>query len=99
MTIWLATAFGAWSAQPKTPEDSVDFGVWWGVLIAFVVAPIVMYTVKFFADRRRDRMTKELVSESNKDGPVPDVPKDFEIPQVIPRKRGTGYGRWRRRAR
>ena len=85
MTTGLATVAQAVLAQPKTEDP--DFSVWWGVLGAFVIAPLLILAVKFIAERRRDRKTQELIAESNKDGPVPDLPKDFEIPQVVPRKR------------
>jgi hypothetical protein len=97
MMMWLSTVTQAWLAQPTRPEDDQDFGIWYAVLVVLIVAPIVMYTLKFFADRRRDRMTRELIADSNKDGAVPDVPKDFEIPQVVPRKSERGFGRWKRR--
>ena len=97
MANWLATLWGAWAAQPKSAQDDTDFGIWWGVMIALVAAPIVMYSIKLFADRRRDRMTRELVDESKREGPVPELPADFEIPQVVPRKKERGFGRWQRR--
>jgi hypothetical protein len=89
-------AVAAW-AQPKSAEaDSGTSPWWWGVVVALVVAPIIMYAVKFIAERRRDRITRELIEESNREGPVPDLPKDFEIPQVIPRK-GSRYAERRGR--
>ena len=97
MTSWLAAVVMAWAAQPKRAEDDLDFGMWWAVLVVLIAAPIIMLAVKLVADRRRDRMTREVVEESKRDGPVPELPPDFEIPQVVPRKKERGYGRWRRR--
>ena len=91
---WLGTALPAALAQPT--EEDPDFGMWWGVFIALIVGPVAIYAVKYFADRRKDRMTKELIKDSNRDGPVPDLPKDFEVPQVIPRKSKPLAGRWKR---
>jgi hypothetical protein len=85
MTTELAAVVQAALAQPKTEDP--DFSMWWGVLGAFVIVPVAMLAVKFYAERRRDRKTKELIAESNKDGPVPELPKDFEVPQVVPRRR------------
>ncbi len=90
----LASTLQATLAQPAGGSGGeADFGVWWGVLLAFVVAPIVLYTVKFIGERRRDRRTRELIEESNREGPVPELPPDFEVPQVIPRKSKGGRRR------
>jgi hypothetical protein len=80
-------------AQPADQSSGMDFSVWVWVLVAFVVAPILMFTVKYLAERRRDRKTRELIEESNRDGPVPELPPDFEVPQVIPRKSKSGRRR------
>ncbi len=94
MLAWLGTVLPAAMAQPT--EEEPDFTIWWGVFIALLVGPVAIYSVKFIADRRRDRRTKELITDSNKDGPVPELPPDFEPPQVVPRKTKPLAGRWKR---
>ena len=69
--------------------------MWWVVAVVLIAAPIVMLTIKLVADRRRDRITREVVEESKREGPVPELPPDFEIP-VVPHKKH-GDDRWRRR--
>lgn len=87
---WVAAAL----AQPAgSTGDEPDFGIWVWVLVAFVVAPIVMYTLKYIGERQRDRKTRELIEASNREGPVPDLPPDFEVPQVIPRRSKAGRRR------
>jgi heme exporter protein D len=89
-----ASLLAALLGQPAgSAGGDPDFGIWVWVLVAFVVAPIVMYTVKYIGEKRRDRKTRELIEESNREGPVPDLPPDFEVPQVVPRRSKPGRRR------
>lgn len=81
MIAWWGTVLPAAMAQPT--EEEPNFGMWWGVFVALVVGPIIIFTVKIVADRRRDRRTKELIADSNRDGPVPDLPEGFEPPETV----------------
>ena len=83
----LTSTLQATLAQPAGQAGGeTDFGIWVGVLVAFIAAPILMYTVKYIGERQRDKRTRALIEESDREGKVPDLPPDFEVPQVIPRR-------------
>ena len=68
-------------------ETSIITPVWYGVAAMVIIAPVVFYTIRFIANRVRDRKTREIIEESNREGPVPDIPDDVEIPEVVRRDR------------
>ena len=89
-------SIGAGLAAQPSSGDGPDFSMWWGVFAAFVITPAVLLAVKWIAERRRDRKTRELVEQSNREGPVPDLPEDFSPPQVVERRSRMP---WRRKYR
>lgn len=81
-------------AQPAgSSGGEPDFGLWLWVPIVAVVAVVTLAAVKYIGEKRRDRKTREMIEESNREGPVPDLPPDFEVPQVIPRRSKPGRRR------
>lgn len=59
---------------------------WLAIPIVAVVAAVTFWVVRMIAKRHSDRKTRALIEESNRGGPVPDVPEDVEIPEVVRRK-------------
>jgi hypothetical protein len=63
-----------------------DFSYWWGVVVVAAVTPVILIIIRWVGHRHSERKTKEMIDASNAEGAVPDVPEDFEVPQVVPRR-------------